>query len=284
MTPRTIALLSDLGTRDPFVGVMKGVIARLTPEAQVIDLTHEIPPGDVREAAFRLWQSVPYFPSETVFVVVVDPGVGTERRPVVIAWPEFTCVGPDNGVFTYLLAAAGPYSAYRLHAPIFQTPNMSSTFHGRDIFAPAAAHLVSGEEPEKLGPPAPDLVRFDLPRLELVEGPAVHGEILHEDRFGNLITTLGHLRIEEEDMLLEPWLPHCAPARLPRAGLRLLLPNGARLELKAAYADVAVGEALAYVGSDGLLEIGINQGRAADTLPLKPGQEVILGYQRRTTA
>jgi len=284
MIPRTIALLTDLGMRDPFVGVMKGVMARLAPEARVIDLTHEIPPGDVREAAFRLWQSVPHFPADTVFVVVVDPGVGTERRPVVIDWPEFTCVGPDNGVFTYLLAAAGPYSAHRLRAPLLPTPNMSSTFHGRDIFAPAAARLASGEVPEKLGPPAADLVRFTLPRLEIVEGPAVHGEILHQDHFGNLITTLGHLRIEEEDMLLEPWLPHCAPARLPRPGLCLLLPNGAQLELKATYGDVAAGEALAYVGSDGLLEIGINQGRAAEALPLKPGQEVILGYQRRTTA
>jgi S-adenosylmethionine hydrolase len=281
MSTPTIALLTDFGTQDTYVGVMKGVIARIAPQAQVIDLTHSIPAGDVCQAAFKLWQAVPYFPSGTVFLSVVDPGVGTERWPVAAAWPEFTCVGPDNGLFTFLLAQGAPQVACRLQAPAYRLSKVSSTFHGRDVFSPAAAHLALGEPITNLGPAVTDLARFPLPRLELVEGPALIGEILHTDHFGNLITSLGSLRAEEDELVLEPWLPHCAPARLPLAGLSLRLPNGASLGLRATFGDVAVGQALGYIGSEGLLEIAINRGRAADVLPLTSGQEVILGYAPR---
>jgi S-adenosylmethionine hydrolase len=172
--------------------------------------------------------------------------------------------------------------AHRLIAPDYQLPRVSSTFHGRDLFAPAAAHLSLGLPPANLGPPVTDLVRFPLPELELIEGPAVRGEILRVDRFGNLITSIGVLHGEDDDLVLEPWLPHCAPARLPLPGLCLLLPNGVALDLRATYGDVEVGEALTYVGSDGLLEIAVNRGRAADVLPLSVGQEVVLGYSGRT--
>ena len=280
-----ITLTTDL---DPvYVAQMKGAMLELNPNATIIDISHDVGRFNVRRASFVLMCAARAFPRNTVHVCVVDPGVGSSRNGLIVDANLGRFVGPDNGVFTLALEGGGDRSSYAIQPGLIQQRTnrpISSTFHGRDIFAPAAARLASGEEPEKLGPPAADLVRFTLPRLEIVEGPAVHGEILHQDHFGNLITTLGHLRIEEEDMLLEPWLPHCAPARLPRPGLCLLLPNGAQLELKATYGDVAAGEALAYVGSDGLLEIGINQGRAAEALPLKPGQEVILGYQRRTTA
>jgi S-adenosylmethionine hydrolase len=277
----TIALLTDFGTQDTYVGVMKGVIARIAPQAQVIDLTHSIPAGDIRQAAFKLWQAIPYFPSGTVFLTVVDPGVGTERLPVAVAWPDFAFVGPDNGLLTYLLAQGAPRMACRLQSPAYRLATVSSTFHGRDLFSPAAAHLALGVSIADLGPPVADLARFPLPRLELVEGPAVKGEILHADHFGNLITSLGILRADGDELVLEPWLPHCAPARLPLADLSLRLPNGASLNLRATFGDVAIGQALGYIGSEGLLEIAINRGRAADVLPLAPRQEVTLGYTPR---
>lgn len=275
----TIALLTDFGEQDVYVGIMKGVISGIAPQAQMIDLTHAIPPGDISKAAFELYRAVSYFPSGTIFLVVVDPGVGTARRPVALSWPERICVGPDNGIFTYILATSGEPSAVELKSSAYRLEEVSNTFHGRDIFAPAAAHLACGVELEELGPPAKDLFRILLPRLELIEGPSVLGEILHADRFGNLITSIGVLRFEGEDVLLEPWLPHCPPARLPVAGLRLRLPNGVYLSISSTYADVSAGEAVVYVGSLGLLEIAVNQARAVDVLPVTAGQEVVLSYK-----
>jgi S-adenosylmethionine hydrolase len=275
----TIALLTDFGEQDIYVGIMKGVISGIAPQAQMIDLTHTIPPGDISKAAFELYRAISYFPSGTIFLVVVDPGVGSARRPVALSWPERICVGPDNGIFTYILATCGEPSAVELKSSAYRLEEVSNTFHGRDIFAPAAAHLACGVELEELGPPAKDLFRILLPRLELIEGPSVLGEILHADRFGNLITSIGVLRFEGEDVLLEPWLPHCPPARLPVAGLRLRLPNGFYLSISSTYADVSAGEAVAYVGSLGLLEIAVNQARAVDVLSVTAGQEVVLSYK-----
>ena len=275
----TIALLTDFNTHDPYVGMMKGVIASIAPHARVIDLTHAIPAGDVRRAAFELYRAAPYFPPETIFVSVVDPGVGTARRPIALAWQERICVGPDNGTFTYLLATGTPPIAVELKSKAFHMNTVSYTFHGRDIFAPVAAHLARGVDFEQLGPQAHDLIRLALPRLELIEGPGVQGEILHADQFGNLITSIGILRLEGDDVLLEPWLPHCPPARLPISGLHLRLPNGVHLYLSSTYGDVPPGEALAYIGSSGLLEIAVNQARAADVLPLSAGQDILLSYK-----
>jgi S-adenosylmethionine hydrolase len=275
----TIALLTDFGEQDVYVGIMKGVINGIAPHANVIDLTHTIPPGDIPQAAFELYRAVPYFPSGTIFLAVVDPGVGTARRPVALSWPEQICVGPDNGIFTYLLATSGEPTTVELRSSAYRLEEVSNTFHGRDIFAPAAAHLVCGVELEELGPPAKDLLRIPLPRLELIEGPLVLGEVLHADRFGNFITSIGVLRMEGEDVLLEPWLPHCPPARLPAAGLRLRLPNSVYLSISSTYADVSPGEAVAYIGSLGLLEIAVNQARAVNLLPITAGQEVVLSYK-----
>lgn len=275
----TIALLTDFGEQDVYVGIMKGVISGIAPHAQMIDLTHTVPPGDIAKAAFELYRAIPYFPSGTIFLAVVDPGVGTDRRAIAISWPEKICVGPDNGIFTYLLATGGEPTAVELSSSAYQLEQISNTFHGRDIFAPAAAHLARGVEIKELGPPVKDLFRLPLPRLELIEGPLVKGEILHTDRFGNLITSIGILRLEGDDVLLEPWLPHCPPARLPVTGLRLRLPNGAYLSISSTYADVSPGEAVAYIGSLGLLEIAVNQARAVDILPVTVGQEVVLSYK-----
>ncbi|HET7011949.1 MAG TPA: SAM-dependent chlorinase/fluorinase [Anaerolineales bacterium] len=279
----TIGLLTDFGLDDTYVGVMKAVIAGLAPRARIIDLTHNLPPGDIRLGAFKLWQSAAFFPSGSILVAVVDPGVGTQRRAVAVAWRHLTLIAPDNGLLTYLLAEAPPKLAVTLSRPEYRLPHPSSTFHGRDIFAPVAGHLARGAHLDKLGPPARDLVRFDWPRLELLEGPQLRGELLHHDRFGNWITSLGRLSDVDGELDLQPWLPSCAPARLPLlVRLRALLPTGLALPIQRTFADVAPGTVLAYIGSEGLLEIAVNRGSAAARLPLESGQEVLLTYEGRT--
>ena len=278
-----IGLLTDFGLDDTYVGVMKAVIAGLAPKARTIDLTHTLPAGDIRLGAFKLWQSAAFFPPDSVLVAVVDPGVGTARRAVAAAWDHLTVVAPDNGLLTYFLAESPPRLAVAITNQAYQRPRPSSTFHGRDVFAPAAAHLARGLRLEKLGPPIRDLVQFAWPRLELLEGPRVRGELLHHDRFGNWTTSLGRLSEVDGDLELQPWLPSCSPARLPLfSRLRALLPTGLQLPLQRTFADVPPGTVLAYIGSDGLLEIAVNRGSAAAALPLQPGQEILLTYEGRS--
>lgn len=256
--------------------MMKGVIARITPHAHIIDLTHSIPRGDIFRGAFELWRSTPYFPHQTIFVAVVDPGVGTARRPIALSWPEKICVGPDNGIFTYLLATNEALTSVVLEASNFHLEVVSNTFHGRDIFAPVAAHIARGIDITELGPPTNDFVRLPLPKLEFIEDCIVQGEILHADRFGNLITSIGTLQIEDNDILLQPWLPHCQPARFHLPTSRIRIPDGQTLQLNSTYNDVPRGEIVAYIGSAGMLEIAINQERAVDILQLSIGQIVQL--------
>jgi S-adenosylmethionine hydrolase len=272
----TIALLTDFGIQDPFVGMMKGVIARIAPHAHIIDLTHSIPQGDVFRGAFELWRSVSYFPQQTIFVAVVDPGVGTTRRPIALAWPEKICVGPDNGIFTYLLATNDTPTSVVLETRSYHLEVVSNTFHGRDIFAPVAAHLARGIKLTELGSPTNDFLRLPFPKLELIKDCTVQGEILHADRFGNLITSIGILQIQDSDILLQPWLPHCQPTQFHLSTSRIRIPNGELLKLSLTYSDVPRGELVAYIGSAGMLEIAINQERAVDILQHTIGQKIQL--------
>lgn len=277
--PPLIALMTDFGLEDAYVGMMKGVIAGIAPQAHVIDLTHAIPPGDVRTAAFRVWQSARHLPVGTILVCVVDPGVGTSRRAVVLAWPERICIGPDNGLFTYLLACSGTPQIVELANPNYQLEHVSRTFHGRDIFAPAAAYIAAGIALEAFGPPVHDLLEIPLPRLELDSGLIVRGEILLVDRFGNLVTSIGALRRGENELAFKPWLGQCPAARLPGKGLRLRLPSGVSVPLGKTFGDVLPGHPVVYIGSDDLLEIAVNAGHAANQLTLSPGQEIALGVE-----
>jgi len=271
-----IALLTDFGTQDTYAGMLRGVLATLAPHATLLDLSHEIPPGDIRAAAFALWQASPYFPPSTIFVCVVDPGVGSDRRALAAAWKERICVGPDNGLFSYLIERDGPPAAVELAAPEYQLLGASSTFQGRDIFAPAAAHLAAGVDLSELGPPASDLVRFATPRLQLLDGNGIEGEVLHADRFGNLITSIGVLQRDEQALSLEPWLGQGPVQRVAGSDPHVRLSSGAELELHRTYSDVAPGQGLAYIGSSGLLELGINQASAAAGLKVAPGDTVQL--------
>jgi S-adenosylmethionine hydrolase len=300
-----IALVSDFGSRDVFVGVMKAVMAGIAPGVGFIDLTHEVPPGDVRAGAFALWQSVPFLPAGAVVLAVVDPGVGTSRRAVAVRFPDFTFVGPDNGLVTFLLARRKERIAVEIASPAYQRDRVSSTFHGRDIFAPAAAHLAAGADIMELGPKVESLTLLPYPKLAVHpgieagpvseiapaageparfragEGPIVSGEVLHVDAFGNLVTSIGVLRRDAGALLLEPWLPS-ADSIMLSGELDVLLPGGARIPLVAAFAQAPLGVPLAYIGSDGLLEVAVNRGSAAELFSLSPGAEISLSCRGRS--
>jgi hypothetical protein len=271
-----IALLSDFGSRDVYTGVMKGVIARQAPSARLIDLTHDIPPGDVRQAAFRLWQAFSYMPWGTIFLAVVDPGVGTNRKPIVICGNGFSCVGPDNGLFTYALRGKGATRSVQ----IARLRAKSSTFDGRDLFAPAAALLATGIDLAELGPPVAELVSIPWPHLTSVEDQGViHGELMFADRFGNFVTSIGALVAENVAIRWQPWVPGCRPLEVPTSRLRVVISNGVEFPLVRTFAEVPEGAPLAYIGSDGLLEIGVNRGNASESLKLTSGMEVTLAWQ-----
>jgi S-adenosyl-L-methionine hydrolase (adenosine-forming) len=272
-----IAILTDFGTSDTFVGSIKGVISRIAPSVPIIDLTHEIPLGDIRRAAISLWKVRPYFPQKTVFLSVVDPGVGTSRRPILVQTGEFLYVGPDNGVFTYVLTPQA--EIWELRNPKFQLLEPSKTFHGRDIFAPAAAYLACGVRCQDFGQQVFDPVQLPFPRLDSPKPHTLYGEILFSDTFGNLLTSLGRFHFLNGELFLhEPWVPANLPTSFPVANLQLRLPSGSTLPWVDSFTDVPFGECAALLGSSGLLEIVAQRQSAEKILGLKGGETIILEY------
>lgn len=254
-----ITLLTDFGLQDHFVGVMKGVIAGIAPGAEVIDITHAVEPFNVRQARWLLEQSRRYFPPKTVHLVVVDPGVGSERRALAVEAAGQVFIGPDNGVLTDALNE--PKSRAREITSLkYRLKNASSTFHGRDIFAPAAAHVAAGAAVSKLGAAVHDAMRLSGGTPVRTGKRLFSGEVIHVDRFGNLITNLmvsNFPEIRTRGFIL-------------RAGLEIfdaLMPS---------YAAASVGEPVVVIGSCGTLEIAVNQGRADKRLGVVTGSPVEL--------
>ena len=275
-----ITLTTDFGTADGYVGVMKGVLLSIAPEARLVDLSHAIPAQDVRCAAYVLYTAVPFFPDGTVHLAVVDPGVGTERRPVAIHTPKGTFVGPDNGLFTYVLAEAEEWQAVELTSSAHRLLRVSDTFHGRDLFAPAAAHLAAGAALADLGPPVTNPVLLPLPRLTVSQGRA-EGEVWHADRFGNLVTSVGWLRWEREQLMLTPvFRRQSSPEAQFLASSAEVEIAGQRLEgVHRTYGMVQVGQPVALVGSEGFLEIAVRQGNAAECLGVRAGDPVVVRFR-----
>ncbi len=261
-TSPLIALLTDFGQRDGYVGVMKGVMLGIVPGASLVDLSHEVAPQDVASAAWVLHTSWPYFPEGSVFLCVVDPGVGTVRRAVALRAASRFFVGPDNGLFSYLLAGATVEAAVMLDNPRFHLPLPSATFHGRDIFAPCAAHLARGVALEALGSPlAVDaLVRFALPQPHW-RGDELVARVLHVDRFGNLITDLG---------------PEYAGAILSHPEVTLRLGGHVVADHARAFADGPEGRPYALRDSSGHIAIAFRNGSAASMLEVAVGNEVLV--------
>jgi S-adenosyl-L-methionine hydrolase (adenosine-forming) len=273
--PPPIIIMTDFGTVDPFVGIMKGVINRIAPEARTIDLTHDIPPGDVLRGAVTLWQSAAFFPPGSIFLAVVDPGVGTARKPAIFKarqnndGQERLFVGPDNGLFTFLLKENA--EGWEISKPEYMLPELSRTFHGRDIFAPAAAHLWSEIPPQEFGPLIEQPVRLPDPRL-FSKDQEIHGEVLFSDRFGNVLTSLGRFVREGKDTLrLAPWLPGVPEIVFIQSRTFLSLPDGSRLPFLSSYEEIPPGKCAVLIGSSSLLEIAANRKSAAEIKKLSPG-------------
>lgn len=278
-SPPPIAVITDFGDLDPFVGIMKGVIASIAPEVHVIDITHNIPPGDIKRAAVVLWQSKPYFPIGTVFLLVVDPGVGSNRRGIIAREDGRVYIGPDNGIFTLALESSA--SAWELQNSKYKIPAVSSTFHGRDVFAPAAAFAAQGVPGSEFGPRVQKLVEIRRPALSLDQDQII-GEILFSDHFGNLLSSIGSFVYRDGvNFSLQPWIkytnvPNKKVINFSRS--RLLIPGGDALAWFETFAKIPAGECGFLLGSSGLLEIAANQGSADDILRISEGDSVALRF------
>jgi S-adenosylmethionine hydrolase len=254
-----ITLITDFGLKDGNVGVMKGVIWGIAPQAQIADLSHLISPQNIREAALILLRSAPYFPAGTVHVVVVDPGVGTARRPIAAQVGGQYFVGPDNGVITMWLEQAEaqgmPARFVHLDRPQYWLPEVSHVFHGRDIFAPSAAHLAAGVALETLGTPIDDPVRLALPQPQRL-ATGWRGELIHIDHFGNLAANIRveHLRGEK-----------VATVRL--GGVKIV-------GMVSTFGERPPGELVALFGSTGNLIVSVVNSSAAQVLKAKVGDEI----------
>ena len=255
---RIITLMTDFGTSDHYVGVMKGVILSINPQAQIVDITHTIPPQDIHGAAFLIESAYRYFPTGTIHLIVVDPGVGSERRAIICQTQTAYFVCPDNGTITHLLHSEEPIHIVTVENSAYFLPQVSNTFHGRDIFAPVAAHLSRGVSIDKLGNPVTNPVQLPIPK-PAVSNEAIVGHIIWIDSFGNLITNISH-EILESLAGQNSVVIHAGIAKINH--------------LNHSYAESAVGEPLAIIGSSNRLEISINQGDAAQVLGLKRGDAI----------
>lgn len=259
-----ITLTTDFGTRDSYVGVMKGVMLSICPNARLIDNTHHITPQDINAAALAVQALTPYFPPQTVHLVVVDPGVGSERRPIALETPRGRYVGPDNGVFGLVWQQAREqYSSAEARAVLLDDPRfwrseVSATFHGRDMFAPVAAHLASGTALDALGPALDDLVILPV-HQPVLEGPAqLVGGVIYVDHFGNCIS---NIRAE-----------HLAQFG-PIEDLYVVVQDR-WLSIVQTYANVPEGAPLALLGSDGYLEVAVRNASASQRLGIALGSEI----------
>ena len=241
-----ITLTTDFGHQDAFVGIIKGVILGIARDVRIVDLCHEIPPQDLVAAALQLEAALPYFPRRTIHVVVVDPGVGTDRAAIAVSTERAILVGPDNGVIPAAIGGVdNARHAVRLTKTNFHLQPTSRTFHGRDIFAPCAAQLALGMPLKALGEPTSDLATIALPE-PIWENNAWTAHVIATDRFGNLITDLRRSHFADEDGIV-------------RIG-------GREVPIRATYGDVATGDLVAYFGSSNRLEIAVRNGSAADVL------------------
>jgi len=253
-----IALISDFGTRDHYAGTMKGVILNICPDATLVDITHEVPAHDVLDGSLQLAGAARYFPAGTIFLAVVDPGVGSARRGIAAEAGDYRFVAPDNGVLTSVLREWAPKKIVELTDRRYARPTVSRTFEGRDRFAPAAAWLAKGTQLTALGRPAPDYHRLDIP-VAAVDESSVAGVVLRIDRFGNVVTNIDRKTFES----------------VAKSGSMEVMAGTQSIgRLVATYADIQAGEICALFGSTDHLELAANSESAADRLQLARGSVV----------
>jgi S-adenosylmethionine hydrolase len=261
-----ITLTTDFGSNDHFVGVMKGVILDIVPEAEIVDICHSVQAFDVLDGALTISQAYSYFPNRTVHIVVVDPGVGTARRPILASSDKYHFVAPDNGVLSLVYAKESRMHVRHITAEHYFLQPVSNTFHGRDIFSPVAAYLAKEVDSLKFGDEIEDFVKFAAPKPKKVEENRLRGVVLKVDRFGNLIT---NITSQDAPMLFGP----------KAAPFKIVVGSREITEIHNAYAEGAPGEVIGILGSMGFLEIAANRGTAAQLTGVGKGNEVsiILG-------
>jgi len=256
-----ITLLSDFGLKDPYVAEMKAVILSICPEARIVEISHEIEKFNIRMGAFVLASAAPYFPAGTIHVAVVDPGVGTKRRPIIVETKRCFYVGPDNGLLMLAAQKEGISHVYHVSNPRYMLSRVSRTFHGRDVFSPAAAHLARGCPPSEFGPQIRDYALPEFAKPRVIKGELL-GEVLHIDDFGNIVSN-----ISAEDLEKMGVREGC-PLHVKLKGRTLAL------KLCSAYGEVPAKKPLGIIGSSDFLEISINQGNASKVFKAKIGDSV----------
>jgi S-adenosyl-L-methionine hydrolase (adenosine-forming) len=256
-----VTLLTDFGTSDYFVGALKGALLSVNPAAHIVDITHEIPPHDIEAAAFTLLAAFETFPPATIHLVVVDPGVGSERRAIVVEGEQLTFVGPDNGVFGYIFERLKNFRVFHITNEKYFRSTVSTTFHGRDIFAPCAGALSNGVRAEELGGEIKDFMRLSFAAPERLSDGTLVGALIHVDRFGNCITNIAQRDLDEETI---------------RKGVSLLVGDSEVRTFRRFFADEGDTRGLPFAiwGSAGLLEIAVFQDSAARILKVGRGARV----------
>jgi len=260
-TPPIITLTTDFGTADTFVGQMKGVILGIAPHARIVDITHQVPAHNVVAGTVTLESMLGAFPADAIHVAVVDPGVGTPRLAIAMRTNGGIFVGPDNGLFSAVLQRTHLRECVSLTDPTFLRRRVGDTFHGRDVFAPAAAHLAQGVDLARLGPKVDEPVTLEVPEAQK-RNDRLHGCVLASDGFGNLVTSV-------RTGMLPPDEAHRRRLEIETGNVRIL-------GVARTFADVEPGRPVAYPGSGGRLEIGIRNGNAAAELIIEPAAEVVV--------
>ncbi len=265
MAGNIVTLTTDFGHSDHYVGAMKGAILNVNPEAKLVDICHDVRPYDVLEGAFAIAQAYQYFPPRTIHMVLVDPGVGSSRRPLLVTTGKHFFVAPDNGVLS-LIFAREEAAVYHITATHYFLESVSNTFHGRDVFAPVAGWLSRHVEPSKFGEPITDFARFSAPQPKKINERLLKGVVLRVDRFGTLLTNL-------------------TPGDLPQLSaenpppIKILVGKSEITKMNVSYSEGSPGEVFAIMGSSGYLEIAANRASASQSLGVGKGAEVsvILG-------
>ena len=254
-----ITLTTDFGESDYYVPAVKGVLRTFNPSAEVIDITHNVPPHDIFTAAFVLLCCYKEFPKFTMHLVVVDPSVGSRRRPILVMTDEYNFVGPDNGVFSYIYEHEQVNRVVHLNVEHYYRAPVSNTFHGRDIFAPCASALARGVEWRVMGEEITDPVRFNVPKPSVTGGRLVRGAVIHVDRFGNVITNITQKELD---------------ADAARRGVRIRVGKHEASRLLSHFAEASQNELFAYFGSSGFLELAVPRQSAARLVEARRGLEV----------
>ncbi|MCX7918605.1 MAG: SAM-dependent chlorinase/fluorinase [bacterium] len=263
MKSKIITLTTDFGTTDTYVSVMKGVILSINPQVTIVDITHAISPQNIQEAAFIFHTAYRYFPKGTIHIFVVDPGVGSERKALLVQTESYYFLAPDNGVLSYVFQHEKIKYVIHLETRKYFRHPISSTFHGRDIFAPVAAHLSLGIPPTKFGPEAETLIKFSIPEPGMIDN-RIYAHILHIDHFGNIIS----------DISKEFWNKTIAKKKFV-----ILIGKKKIMQIKQTYAEGKSGELIAYFGSSGYLEIALVNGNAKSQLNLRKETPILIDFK-----